>query len=379
MSQHLHNADELDNNGGVVKVGVPAVGHVGKRLAAPVPPGQENTDMLVLLRELSAEMLDLQVVLGQIKSGETSLDAQSTYIIKTVADVKLLIAAIEPFSNDPDHSDTIRHIFDDWEQMAPNPILVAPAGGTIDASTLLKSLDLLNGLIDKIVFLCGSLTVPDRLAGWIKATQPGYYIPFHKVFEDEIPNQDARQRLLDYLAWAPKVIKDGYVDKDAGLVYRYSERCAERWLCVLYMLLAFGALTGVVIGACYIMVPGWPLGPADLTTVLFGWIALIVGVIAHIGIGTIKSKRERGDLPELFAPADVLKIINTRLGQILLKLFIAVIGLFGLVFASTIKNFSIFNAFLVGYSLDSFVEMFGSTLDAHATTQLTDLQKQLTS
>jgi len=134
-----------------------------------------------------------------------------------------------------------------------------------------------------------------------------------------------------------------------------------------------------VIGACFIDLPGWPLAPGNLTGMLFGWLALLVGLIAHIGIGTIKRQRERGGLPELFAPSDVLIIINTRLGQILLKLFIALIGFFALVFASGVNNVPVFNSFLVGYSLDSFVEMFGSTLEQRATGQLNAMQKKLNS
>ena len=374
----FHMIDDADRNGaGRVKAPPPQDGSQEKQILHPLP-GPAGSGLLDLLRVLSAEVLDLQGILSQIKKGETALDISARYIVKTTDDIEKLLAAIAPLAEGPTVSDTVRHIFNTWEQMITNPILIAP-DGTFEAQSLIHSLDNLDGQINKMVFLCGSMTVPNRLDDWLKNTRPGYYIPFHQVFEDEIPNQDARQRLLKFLAWAPKAVKDGYIDMESGLVYRYSHSLRERWLNFLYLVLAFCIITGVVIGMCYIALPGWPLAPANVTTVLFGWLALLVGLIAHIGIGTIKRQRDRGGLPELFATSDVLIVINTRMGQILLKLFLALIGFFALVFSSGLDNVTILNTFLVGYSLDSFVEMFGSTLEQRATGQLNAMQQKLNS
>jgi hypothetical protein len=48
-----------------------------------------------------------------------------------------------------------------------------------------------------------------------------------------------------------------------------------------------------------------------------------------------------------------------------------------LVFAAGIENAKPLNTFLVGYSLDSFVELFGASIEQKATMQLTALKQKL--
>ena len=357
------------------------VGQAGliKQAAPSDPSGKASSQaftLLVTLRDLSAEMLDFQDVLSKVRLGEASLDTFNPYIVKTVKDVDELVKDIQKLGKDPSASDSIRHILNAWEQMKANPLMLAPDGDH-DAQQQLHYLNILDRQIEKVVFLCGSLTIPNRLNTWLQTTRPGYYIPFHTVFEDEIPNPEDRQRLLEHLATAPEAVQNGWVDSDAGLIYRYSQKLLERWLSVVYFVLALGLSTGLVVGACYLGLPDWPLAAANLTTMLSGWLALLAGIIVHIGIGSIKRKQERS-LPAQTPLSDILFIVNARLGQILLKLFIALIGFFGLVFASGIDQATIFNSFLVGYSLDSFVEVFGTQLEQRAAGMIGAAQKNLT-
>jgi hypothetical protein len=301
--------------------------------------------------------------------GETSLALFADYINKTVLDVDELVSGLTD-------GDTARHILNAWEQMQVNPLLRAPDGDH-EAQAQLHYLNLLNEQIDKIVFWCGTLTIPERLAAWLDTQRPGYYVPFNQVFEDELPNPEDRLRLLESLALAPKLLRNGFVDLEAGLVYRYSEKKLERLRSFAYLILAALLFTGIVVGACLPAWPGWPLERENLAALLVGWVALLVGVIVHNGVGSVKRSRARGGLPVVVAPSEWQIIINAKAGQMILKLFIALIGLFALVFSSGIDQVTLFNSFLVGYSLDSFVEMFGASMEQRAGAQLSAMQQKL--
>lgn len=74
---------------------------------------------------------------------------------------------------------------------------------------------------------------------------------------------------------------------------------------------------------------------------------------------------------------NLILIIDARFGEIAMKFILGLIGLFGLVIistsgipqlgflnqVSTLTQVTPLNAFLVGYSLDSILELFGTNLE----------------
>ena len=70
-------------------------------------------------------------------------------------------------------------------------------------------------------------------------------------------------------------------------------------------------------------------------------------------------------------------IVNARLGQILMKLALALTGFFGFVAATPVDKITPFACLLVGYSLDSIIELFGASLDSQAAAQVESLKTQL--
>jgi hypothetical protein len=79
----------------------------------------------------------------------------------------------------------------------------------------------------------------------------------------------------------------------------------------------------------------------------------------------------------VIALGDLPFVIDAQLGQILMKLALGLFGFFGLIFTAGIQQLTIFNAFLVGYSLDSVVELFGSSIEQKGKAQINDLEKKL--
>jgi hypothetical protein len=97
-----------------------------------------------------------------------------------------------------------------------------------------------------MVFVIGAETIPSRLNDWLQKAQPGYYVPFHLVFEDEIPVPEDRLRLLNTLSWSPRVIQGGVVDAANGLIYRYESNAVWMWVTnALLVVIVVGASVGV--------------------------------------------------------------------------------------------------------------------------------------
>src|ERR1044072_100949 len=192
---------------------MPPPTNLDKDLMTVSPVANLSGGKLERLRELRAEVQDLQRVLESVRRGESTLKTYSGYVKKTLKDIRELLTSIKD-------GDAIRHLHNSWEQMSSNPLLLNPEGD-FPAQEQLHYLDMLIGQIQRIVFLVGFLTIPTRVKDWRAQARLGYYIPFHLVFDDELPNLEERVKVLNSLAWSPKAIKGGIIEVDNGLLYRY--------------------------------------------------------------------------------------------------------------------------------------------------------------
>ncbi len=335
--------------------------------AEPAPAtGQPQLEQLRVLR---AEVQDLQALLGKVRSGDAQLGTYVDYIQKATHEINQLLGNLGG-------SDSNRHLHNVWEQMSDSPLLTAP-GGTYSAQDQLHHLSMLDDQCTQMVYQLGALTIPARLNDWLAKARPGYYIPFHAVFADELPVFEDRVRVLNSLAWEPKVIHGGLVDPATGLIYRYSDRPSERIISLTLLVVGIAATVGIVIGACFLPIVRWPLQPSSLHLVLIAWAAVLAGVIVHVGVSTAKRLQMQAGSPPVIAVGDLPLLISAKLGPILLKLLLALVGFFGLVFAAGVGSVTVLNAFLVGYSLDSVVELFSASLEQRATVQVATLKQQL--
>jgi hypothetical protein len=227
--------------------------------AAP-PSSVLSEQQLANLRDLRAEAQELQVILESVEKGEAILSVYAEYIQQTKTDISQLLSSI----ND---GDSIRHLQNIWEQMNANPLLENPQG-EFDAREQLQHLNLLKDRIRKLIFRVGTLTIPARVNSWLQGARSGYFIPFHLVFEDEMPSYEDRVRVLQYLAWTPEAVKGGLVDATAGVIYRYSEKKTDRIRSLVIVLIAFFLATAAVFGSAYLAVSGWPIQPTHVPNLL---------------------------------------------------------------------------------------------------------------
>jgi hypothetical protein len=148
------------------------------------------------------------------------------------------------------------------------------------------------------------------------------------------------------------------------------------------LVLSLGITTGIVAAASLLRVQDWPLEPGDLPKMLVAWAAILIGVGVHILVGSTKRAKTQNGMPPVFL--DLITIINARFREIVMKLILGLVGLFGLVIVSAMPQLgpaNLFpslqitpiNAFLIGYSLDSILELFGTSMEG--TSQVKSLIK----
>jgi len=357
-------------------------------MAAPVPPGRATAGAAPVdearaeaplagasgagstasrLRNLRVDVQTLQDVLDRVRKGEADLKDSAGYFANKV---KSISQGLAPVTGD----DSLQRLHNIWDQIKSNPILQTPTA-TFDAHTLIQNLNFLDDLCRQFILQVGLITIPERLESWLSRARPGYYIPFHIVFADEIPTYADRVSVLEFLAIQPP---DGaLIDVEAGLIYRYSTKPWERAASILLLLAALLVAGGLVVGICFLPIhgiPEWKLDPTSAVPLMIAWLAVVVGVLIHVAVSLNKRARQPGQRPPVLAIVDLPLLINAHSGQILLKLVLTLVGVFGLAFTVGAGELSPPIAFLVGYSLDSFVELFTSQVERQSTAQLEALR-----
>jgi hypothetical protein len=331
------------------------------------PDAPKDLLQLKLLGVLRTEVLDLQNFLDCVRKGEADIKTYSGYITKTKKDIDDLIGQLQDGSS-------ARHIKNIWEQAGFCPLLMTPHND-FQAQQQLHHLTMLDRQIQNLLKEIGRLTIPVTLNDWLAKERPGYYVPFHMVFADEIPNAEDRINLLKHLSFTPKIIIDGVIDAPNGLIYRCAKSRGWHWLSIIGILLFYGLVTLAIYKACQLNILG--LEPENWPILLTGWGAIVGGMIAHLGIGSVKRMQAQGGLPTVIAVGDIPRIVNAKFGPIMRKWLLAVIAFMAIFATAGIDNVTPFYAFLVGYSLDSFIEVFGANIEQQAAAKVASLKKQM--
>jgi hypothetical protein len=340
----------------------------------------DGQKLLRLIRVVRAEAQDLRAALVKVRDGEVAFSALAGYLKKSSEDLELLMEELSEMESvvPPDHCDHVRHLINLWELVAQN--VTANQEEDQDSQKYFTTLSLLIGQLDGMVAECGFLTIPSRVNRWLAQANPGHYIPFHEVFMDELPDEAERTRILNFMAWSPGILKSGYVDTESGLIYRFEENRVDRIFSLLTVITALVGTTLIIISTCYLgelgLGPTWPLEVNHKGLIALGWVSLVVGIAVHAGVATVKSGKA-GRRPPVIARGDMLLLVSARKGQLMLKMFLAAVGLFGLIFVAGVNDVTALNAFLVGYSLDSFVGLFGESIESRAQLQVAGMREKL--
>lgn len=207
----------------------------------------------------------------------------------------------------------------------------------------------------ELEYHCGLVTIPRRVDKHLETVRTGQTLDFHDAFKDELPKLEDRVKLLRYLCAHPASVT-GIVDVAKGLIYRASPRAWRRRLS--FLIIALTLLAGVVVLWFYQwVVSGNP--PAFQAVLggklLKGYLFIALGSLAHILIDSIKQARAQGD-SSFRAIDDWVLWVHVREVPIMASIVSLWIGIIGLAWFQ--PEFTPTTAFFVGYSIDSFVDLF---------------------
>jgi hypothetical protein len=334
------------------------------------PNGQAMMAFRGVLRELRAEAQDLESALALVRAKSELADAATrAKEIKTA-----LENARGVFDRDRqrinEQLEKLRELFQqplviyDW--CSDEVVHLENAWGRIGDSwpeedqsedQIIQNIDSARTSLDKMIYLSGQLTIPARVNQHLETLRIGQTLDFHKNFSDELENEADRARLLAYLSDHPYVV-DGIVDAQNGVIYRASRHAGRQLFSYVMLLtaiaLGFGLVFVMTNMNAWLGIDDWK--PADRFQSLASvYVFLLLGAVVHLLVGAVKQSREKTG-SELLAMRDWLLWLHVKESALLMAILYLWVGLIGLAFS--FDEVQWVTGFFVGYSIDSFVDLF---------------------
>ncbi|MEK6304029.1 MAG: hypothetical protein AABO41_25280 [Acidobacteriota bacterium] len=358
--------------------------------AAPPDAFDRNVALLMgLVRDIREEAQNIERSVVEIKEkgalDDTSVRAQE--VTASLVHANRIFAANEPvvrkhfddlrvlFRTEPrlydGCGDEITEIANHWERICNN-------WPSTDLATIeiLARLARVESHIAELEYHCGLVTIPHRLTQHLETLRTGQTLDFHDTFKDELPRLEDRLKLLQYLYAHPAVIT-GIVDVPKGLIYRASPKAGRRRLS--FLIIALTLLAGVVVLWLYqwIVSGGPPPFRAMLgSPLLKGYLFIALGSLAHILIDAVKQSRAQANA-SFRAIDDWVMWVHVTEVPIMSGIASLWIGIIGLDYFQS--GFTATTAFFVGYSIDSFVDLFLERFSGAASASAKVLTEQVKS
>jgi hypothetical protein len=246
-------------------------------------------------------------------------------------------------------------IENDWERtrlLWPSAPATEQALAAFDLEDATRKTAQATDHLSHLLLQIAMFTVPGDVDRWIRTQELGRPFKFHERFEDEIPLKEDRDRILGFLAASPGSFP-AIIDPDTGEIYRTSG-------IALRLLASYGILLAVVIGGgvlLNILTTVWPdaVGRQTSQAVMQAYIAVLGGALFHFVTTLAKNRKALGEggawSPRQLALWGLLHEKSIWVGVGLLWL-----GPLGM--ASVLKSTDLATAFFVGYSFDSFLDLF---------------------
>ncbi|HJQ26252.1 MAG TPA: hypothetical protein VKA60_20230 [Blastocatellia bacterium] len=319
-----------------------------------------------LVRDIRAEAQNIQQAINDIQQKGTLTDTavREAAIKASVADAEALLAGNRDRVNtlfDGLHTlmqtsaelydnvgDSITNIENSWERVCHR----WPTHDQGVEEILVRSQQVGRNL-EEIIFLSGLVTIPKRVNDHLAQLRPGQSLDFHKTFADEMAKPEDRVKVLEFIHTHP-VLVEGVTDVQAGLIYSASRRPGRRRLSYLLITVVALAGVGLAYGAAWVaremQIDQWPTGGA----LAKAYAALLLGSITHILINGVKQARAQSG-QSFLAIDDWLIWVHIKELAIMASIVSLWIALLGLGY---LRKVDVGTAFFVGYSIDSFVDLF---------------------
>ncbi|MEZ4449377.1 MAG: hypothetical protein R3B09_07855 [Nannocystaceae bacterium] len=258
-------------------------------------------------------------------------------------------------------ADQVIHIENQWERVEfhLDRIRGEVAGGRAGDSTVLSATLEIERHIDRMIFLIGYLTIPGRVNEHLRQLRIGQALDFHRDFADELPEVADRVALLTTMRSHPAQIY-GIVDVDRGVIFKTAATRGRQVLSLVVQIVVWFVLGGLLAAIAYL--DYWPElgGPSWLVE---RYLFVTMGSVTHLALGTLKQRR--ADTGQTQALDDLLLFIHVREVAIVWTIISIAIGTVGLCLLA--DEPSVETALLVGYSLDSFIDLFLMRFETRAT------------
>jgi len=339
----------------------------------------EAQNLLRYANELKDKLMDPHLNIADV--GYTWRTVQMAAYQRDDAQVKDLFTVIRKLMEDNPvlldrDGDAIITMENVWERVDPQwPRF--PENEDPDENALLAQIAEVDAILCEVIRAAEILTLPDRINDRLRELRVGQCINFHAEFSDELPEPVARMIALHYLHDHPLIVI-GVVDVENGLIYRASSNVWQRRLSPLYIALP-AILGGILVYLGYTFLPflngNVPHNFYDVLPYVRAYSFVIAGGFAHTAVDTIK--QYRANKGQTFtALGDLLMWIHVKQAPIFAGILLLWMGFVGLIVSQQGPDWEA--AFFIGYSIDSFVDLFLQRFTTVAKTRTDAIKTQLT-
>ena len=322
---------------------------------------------LHLMRRLRSEAQSLRNVLVAVKNGEYGLEDQLEYLRRTHGDIQDLTTQLEQENRTrPVRSDSLASIINHWQQANPllDKLLKTQAASDAEHTrengtrTLLRRLTHIDHCLAFIIEMTVERTSTERVCRWLSRNEPGDVLSFHRIFEDELPSNEGRRRILGLLASKPRAIEGGLIDPIRGLIYCYP---TNPWMTASRIGLVILALSICVATMNYYDFISSESHAPGLTS---AWLSLLAGMATQHFVA--RRKLEHPDIADHWMPlARWHKYVAARAGNLVALVFAsaAILGLYATGLVGVARELSLYDTFLLGYGFDSVLDLVCTEMD----------------
>jgi len=158
------------------------------------------------------------------------------------------------------------------------------------------------GILDQLVFVCATQTIPDELDNYLANYRIGTCLDFVDTFKDQLPDDDSTRRLLEHLA-PQSVLVSGLIDVRNAKVIKADRRTWRQVLSVVIVLIVAALGFGVAGIAVYLgkwklfgLGDHWLLKPDDWFYLNGAYLLVLLGVLGHWVLDRVKQNRAGSDV-----------------------------------------------------------------------------------
>lgn len=390
-----------------------------QRTGHPEPGKPVNVLLLFMgtLREIREELQNIRLSLAAIRKAgtESREDEREQKLAESWTENRKIIARNEIqltrlFEKFPNliysapggeevydwYSDEVTRLANQWERFLNLWRLYGTGGKELQGHY-----DDFEALICDMVLLINKLTIPDRVREHLQTLYPGQELDFMDNFGNELCTKDHAGPILEWIAAHPECI-NGVVDTANGRIYKVDERKSRQLMsilvavaiCAVGVLVAL-ALPWVLATAQYplsISVPNMTIANQSVRSIDFAtadpvglagvpfflatcFLMVVSGGLAHLLVGGVK--QARSGTGTVLAVEGWIRWFHIREIKNWAATLTLIIGFLGMVFVLKTADFA--TAFLVGYSIDSVVDLFLARFDVAVTAKTEEIKEKIPS